>query len=395
MVSRRKALMTVGAAVTITGCTNTSTPSESRAPNETEASNGSENNKSGSDGTSSEPQATIEITAVEVPESIVKGSDFDIVTTISTDTSVTLTLEAFDANDESIAEQSTQINQTGEQSITLSTSVSRQAALGEGSVRVRATGGSVTRESTSQITITADWQVAFTDAKENVEEFLAEFTAVSSVDEPTILDTNVSADYTNEGRSLLTDAEDLAFDALEGVPDSNNSFRNKAQRLRSEIGVARDMSTLQEQLSDIFSEAQGQLDSDSYSRPNNDRVSETESQRSEFSATVSDLNPVVGSRYEAKSEQFESELESMDSVFSGIRELATAQNALDRENYDTAFSSAQSAKSTFETVVEEINSPESYPPTDRVDQTFVELVEELESTANDMQLSAAAEQQSE
>jgi len=130
MVSRRKALMTVGAAVTITGCTNTSTPSESRAPNETEASNGSENNKSGSDGTSSEPQATIEITAVEVPESIVKGSDFDIVTTISTDTSVTLTLEAFDANDESIAEQSTQINQTGEQSITLSTSVSRQAALG-------------------------------------------------------------------------------------------------------------------------------------------------------------------------------------------------------------------------------------------------------------------------
>jgi len=249
--------------------------------------------------------------------------------------------------------------------------------------------------STSQVTITADWQEAFTDAKENLEQFLSEFAAVSSVDEPTILDTTISVDYTNEGRELLTDAEDSAFEALGGVPDSNSSFRNKVQRLRSEIGVARDMSSLQGNLSYIFSESQDKLDSESTIPPDVDRINEAESEQGDFYAKVLDLNPIVGSRYEDKAEQFESELESVDDVFTGIRELTTARNVLDDESYDAAFNSARSAKSTFETVVGDINSSESYPPTDRVDQTFVDHVEKWESTANEIQLDAAAGQQSE
>jgi hypothetical protein len=374
MVTRRKALFTVGVAVSMTGCTDTSSPEEeveNGGSDETDAQSESNSNETNSDADSEESTATVNITSIEASETIEKGTNFEVTTTLTTDTEITLIVEVIDRNGESVAENSTQINQTGEQSITLSSSLSRRAALGNGSIRVRATGESISEESSSNITITADWQEAFTDAKDNLEQFLSEFAAVSSVDEPTILDTTISVDYTNEGRGLLTEAEDLSFEALDGVPDSNNSFRNRVQRLRSEIGVARDMSILQSQISVIFSESQDRLDSDSYPRPNNDRISEAESQQSEFSATVSDLNPVIGSRYSDKAEQFESELEYMDNVLGAAREINTAQNALEDERYDTAFSSAKSAKSTFETVVESISDPKTYPPTDRVDQSFV------------------------
>jgi len=394
-MNRRKLLLSAGAATSLVtaGCTDTSSPSEDTETNENEAPGESENNESDSDVNSSEP--TIEITTIQAPETIIKGSDFDVTTTITTDTEATLIVEAMDKNGESVAEQDMQLNETGEQSITLSSSPSRQAALGNGSIRVQVTSGSITEQSTSQVTITADWQEAFSDAKENLGQFLSEFAAVSSIDKPTILDTTISVDYTNGGRELLTDAEDLIFEALDGVPDSNDSFRNKIQRLRSEIGVARDMSSLQGNLSYIFSESQDKLDSESTIPPDVDRINEAESEQGDFYAKVLDLNPIVGSRYEDKAEQFESELESVDDVFTGIRELTTARNVLDDESYDAAFNSARSAKSTFETVVGDINSSESYPPTDRVDQTFVDHVEKWESTANEIQLDAAAGQQSE
>ena len=394
-MNRRKLLLSAGAATSLVtaGCTDTSSPSEDTETNENEAPGESENNESDSDVNSSEP--TIEITTIQAPETIIKGSDFDVTTTITTDTEATLIVEAMDKNGESVAEQDMQLNETGEQSITLSSSPSRQAALGNGSIRVQVTSGSITEQSTSQVTITADWQEAFSDAKENLGQFLSEFAAVSSIDKPTILDTTISVDYTNGGRELLTDAEDLIFEALDGVPDSNDSFRNKIQRLRSEIGVARDMSSLQGNLSDIFSESQDKLDSESTIPPDVDRINEAESEQGDFYAKVLELNPIVGSRYEDKAEQFESELESVDDVFTGIRELTTARNVLDDESYDAAFNSARSAKSTFETVVGDINSSESYPPTDRVDQTFVDHVEEWESAANEVQLNAAAGQQSE
>ena len=394
-MNRRKLLLSAGAATSLVtaGCTDTSSPSEDTETNENEAPGESENNESDSDVNSSEP--TIEITTIQAPETIIKGSDFDVTTTITTDTEATLIVEVLDKNGESVAEQDMQLNETGEQSITLSSSPSRQAALGNGSIRVQVTSGSITEQSTSQVTITADWQEAFTDAKENLGQFLSEFAAVSSIDKPTILDTTISVDYTNEGRELLTDAEDLIFEALDGVPDSNDSFRNKIQRLRSEIGVARDMSSLQGNLSYIFSESQDKLDSESTIPPDVDRINEAESEQGDFYAKVLELNPIVGSRYEDKAEQFESELESVDDVFTGIRELTTARNVLDDESYDAAFNSARSAKSTFETVVGDINSSESYPPTDRVDQTFVDHVEEWESAANEVQLNAAAGQQSE
>ena len=394
-MNRRKLLLSVGAITTVVtaGCTDTSSQGENTETNETETPDEPQSNESDSDINSSEP--TIEITTIQAPETITKGSNFDVTTTITTDTEATLIFEALDKNGESVAKQDIQLNETGEQSITLSLSLSRRAALGNGSTRVRVTSGSVTEVSTSQVTITADWQEAFTDAKENLEQFLSEFAAVSSVDEPTILDTTISVDYTNEGRELLTDAEDSAFEALGGVPDSNSSFRNKVQRLRSEIGVARDMSSLQGNLSDIFSESQDKLDSESTIPPDVDRINEAESEQGDFYAKVLELNPIVGSRYEDKAEQFESELESVDDVFTGIRELTTARNVLDDESYDAAFNSARSAKSTFETVVGDINSSESYPPTDRVDQTFVDHVEEWESAANEVQLNAAAGQQSE
>jgi len=155
------------------------------------------------------------------------------------------------------------------------------------------------------------------------------------------------------------------------------------------------MSTLQGQVFNVFSNNQDRLDSDSYPRVELNQLDEQESQQSEFAVTVSDLNPVVGSRYEKKAEQFESELESMDNILAATREVSTAQDALDDDRYDTAFTSAKEAKSMFETVIENTNKPEAYPPIDRIDESFVDHVKEWKSAANEIQLSAAAEQGSE
>jgi len=393
MVSRRSALITIGAALPLTGCTSTSDTDEEGKNNSSEPNSEADSNRTNDQTNSTKESAEISIVNVATPESITKGSDFEITTTINTDTNVTLSAEVIDKNGNIIAEDSTHINQTGEQVITLSPG--REAALGNGSIQVQATDGSVIERSLSRVTVTADWQEAFINAKDNLEQFLSEFAAVSPIDEPTILDTTISTDYTDEGRSLLTEAEDLSFEALEGVPDSNNSFRNKIQRLRSEVGAARKMSTLQGQVFNVFSNNQDRLDSDSYPRVELNQLDEQESQQSEFAVTVSDLNPVVGSRYEKKAEQFESELESMDNILAATREVSTAQDALDDDRYDTAFTSAKEAKSMFETVIENTNKPEAYPPIDRIDESFVDHVKEWKSAANEIQLSAAAEQGSE
>lgn len=273
MVTRRKALLAVGVAVSIAGCTDASGPEEepeNERNNESEPLSESENNETNSDVDSAEPTDTIKITGIEAPKRVEKRSNFDVITTITTDTEVMLTAKVIDKNGESIAEHSTQINEIGEQSVRHTFSLSRRAVLGNALIRVQATSESVTDESSTNITITADWQEEFADAKDRLEQFLSEFAAASSVNEPTILDTTISTDYTNEGRSLLYEAEDLVFDALQDVPDSNKSFRDKVQRLRYEIGVARDMSLLQEQISGIFLDTQGVLDSDTLHPPSND-----------------------------------------------------------------------------------------------------------------------------
>jgi len=122
-------LLSVGAITTVVtaGCTDTSSQGENTETNETETPDEPQSNESDSDINSSEP--TIEITTIQAPETITKGSNFDVTTTITTDTEATLIFEALDKNGESVAKQDIQLNETGEQSITLSLSLSRRAAL--------------------------------------------------------------------------------------------------------------------------------------------------------------------------------------------------------------------------------------------------------------------------
>lgn len=397
MVTRRNALLTIGAVVPVAGCTSTSEVNEENETgigNESKPVSGKSSNETDSETETTENPPEINITEINAPESILKGSDFMVTTTINTDTNATITTEAIDENGETIAGQSTQINQTGEQVISLSHTLGRVAAVGNGTIYVRATAGSVTEQASSEITITADWKVAFTNARDNLDQFLSEFAAASSINDPTILDNTISTTG-GANTGLLFEAEDLAFEALEGVPDSNDSFQNKIQRVRSEIGVVKEMENLQASVSDIYSQLQGSIDPVSYPQFDDDTLDNLDTQQVRFSNSVSDLNPIVGSRYEQKAEQFASELESIDKIFNAVENTSSAQFDLERERYDNAFDSAKSAKSTFETVIENISDPEAYPPTDRVDQSFVTHVEEWKSAANEIQLSAAAEQQSE
>lgn len=394
MISRRNALLTIGVALPLAGCTDTSDTDEenqNRKTNSSESVSETSGDRTDNEASSTEESAEISILNVTTPESITKGSEFETTAIINTDANITITTEATDKSGNIIAQKTTQVNGTGEQAITMSGSVSRAADLGNGSVQVRVTNGPVTERFSSKVIVTADWQEAFSDAKDNLEQFLFEFAAMSPEANPTILDTTISVDYTNGSRGLLTEADNFCSEALDGVPSSNNSFRNKIQRLRFEIGAARKMSLLQEEISSIFS---NNRKSDPYPRIEPDRIDEQESQRNEFFSTVSDFNPIVGSRYEAKAEQFESELSNMDEILTGIRKVGSARGLLDDGNYDAASTYSKEAESIFTAIKQNLNKPESYPPIDRVDESFIEYVEEWESEANDVQLIAAAGQAS-
>jgi hypothetical protein len=241
------------------------------------------------------------------------------------------------------------------------------------------------------------WERDYNSAKENVQQFLDDFSAVGSDEEgATILVTTLTDDYSSAPLSgYLAEADTLLGDAGLEAP-SGSSERKRIDRLRDETTALSALSTCQDSLWDLYSMLVERLDDyqngQSYNYELDDAHSDTQSEADEFSNLVEDLNPIVGSQYTEKVDQLNTELDVIDDLISGIIVLFSARDSYDDEIYGIAYDRAQSARRDFESAVEEIEDPESYPPTDQVDEEFLDHAEEWLSEAEDIEQSSLGRQ---
>lgn len=400
MATRRKALLTLGAAISVAGCTDTSDTqdsSENESSNETEAQAETNNNETESNTDSSEPSATIEIDSVDVSNTAEMGAYLDVTTTVATDADTTVSVEIIDKNGESVGETSTTINASGEQTVTLSPIPSTASTTGNATVRVRATSGSVSEEASSEIEIVAPpegWEQPLEDAKRSVQQFLEKYASIGSESaDGTITAVTLSDPYSeNNDTGDLFDAEEHAGEAREEATGNDDAIQ-KIRRIRDEIRFLKELDDLQEDASDLWPLLQTEIERFREDRSISGDLDPQYSTASDTYETVStsleELDPIVGSNYEQKLSQIESELDIVDRVINAITAVFSARNNFDAELYGTAFDRAQSARRDFDLSVREIEDEANYPPEDSIDNEFRDHVQEWKEEASQIEKEAS------
>lgn len=400
MTTRRKALLTLSAVVSVAGCTDTSDTVDT---SETGESNGSKsqsetnNNETESDPNSTDSSATIEISNIDVANTAEMGSYLDVTTTVTTESNTTVTVEIIDQSGESVGEDSTEINATGEQTVTLSAIPAFTSATGNGSVRVQATSGSVSKEASAELEIVAPpegWEQPLENAKQSIEQFLERYAAIGSEsDESTILDVTISDPYAdNNDTSDLFDAEDHAREARDEATGNDNAIQ-KTRRIRDEIRFLKELDDLQQASSDIWPLLQTELEEFRADRDISGDIDPQYSTASDTHETVStsleELNPTVGSNYEKKLLQIETELDIVDRMINAITAVFSARNNFEQGLYGTAFDRAQSARRDFDLAVRDIENGTNYPPENAVDKEFRDHAQEWKEEASRIEKEAS------
>lgn len=400
MATRRKALFTLGAAISVAGCADTSdteTPSKTGEANESESRGETNTNETESDTDSGGSPATIEIGNIETANTAEMGSYLDVTTTVNTDTETTVTVEIIDQNGEAVGEASTDINATGEQTVTLSAIPATTSATGNGSVRVQATSGTVSKEASSEVEIVAPpegWEQPLEDTKTSIEQFLNKYAAIGSESgDSTILDVTISDPYAdNNDTGDLFDAEDHASEARSEATGNDDAIQ-KTRRIRDEIRFLKELDDLQEEASDIWPLLQTELEEFRGDRNISGDLDPQYNTASDIHDTAStsldEFNPIVGSNYKQKLTQIEAELDIVDRMINAITAVFSARNNFEQGFYGTAFDRAQSARRDFDLAVRDIEDEGNYPPEDSIDQEFRDHAQEWKKEANQIEEEAS------
>lgn len=368
-------------------------PEPDESPTETEASDDSET------GTESEPDTTVQIVAIDVPTTVEQGEIFDVEVTIDADVASTIRVALIDPEGDTADEAEADVPEAGEHTEPLSLTVSRQEVVGEGVVAVDLTAEDRSDETTVDVEIAdvlEQWERRVRDARNIVEEYLDDFAAVGADEDGTILDTTVTDDYGSASDiSPLFEADNLLGDArLETDPGTEN--RELVVRLRTEVDVLLSISRCQRQTQAVYEALLDSLDdfqSESRLRQNpDDDYTDAREQHDVLRESSEELDPVVGSNYEAKIEQLSGELDALDRLIGGIAPLFSARDAFEDEFYGLAFDRAQSARRDFELVVRDVGDERTYPPEGQIDDEFLEHAEEWESEADEIERQASNRQ---
>jgi hypothetical protein len=394
---RRRSLLTAGAIFALSGCTSDSSENGETSNDDADVSN--ENNQSVS-GESTVDETVTEIVDISAPSTVEQGGSFDIDVTVSATSSSTVTAQLLDGDGGVIAEGSSDVDGDGETTVTVSLSIPRDAASGNSTLTATVDDGSTSDESTVTIAIAEvleDWQRYYRDAEENVRQFLNDFSAVGSDSEDaTILDTTLTDEFPSSRLSrYLAEADSLLGDArLETSPGT--SSRKRIERLRNETTALQSLSDCQDSSSEAYSLLEDTLEeyrNDGNLNSEIDRVyTEAQDEFDEFTNLLSDLNPIVGSHYEEKADQLDSELDVLDRIIGALAPLFSARDAYESEFYGLAFDRAQPARQDFEDAVEDLEDAEAYPPTDQVNQEFLDLAEEWVDEADEIERSSSGRQ---
>lgn len=351
------------------GNTNNETANRSKSA---EAANRSSNTEAEK---AEESSDTVEINNIDTINTVEQGSQFEVKTTVTADTSTKVLVEIIDKSGEPIGEKSTIINQTGKKTVSLSFIPSSTSATGNGSVRVQAIKGSVNKKSTKTIQIidpVEDWEESLSEAKSNIEQFLNKYASVDSKsDNQTILDVTISDRYQFNGQGNLYSAEENAREAIEEAetPEETNQIR----KVIDEVEFLLELSSLQTKHCDIWpllrTELKNFRNESNRSGDINPKFKEVSKKYNNVSKLLDKSSIVVGSNYEQKLTQINAELDIVDSMITGITLLYSGE--------------ALSARREFDLIIRNIEDKTSYPPKDDVDEEFRDLVQKWEAEADD------------
>ena len=384
MTDRRQFITGIATVSTvgIAGCAEPEEEEETEPEEEAEAQDEGDESD-----TEQQQDADIDIQAIEAPDTVELGSTFDVDVTIVANQEGSVIVEAVDEEGE--------ITDTGEQSVSLSPTLSFNPTTGEGTIRVRVETDSGGQEDATQfeiITPPEDWEKPLQEARESLGRFFDTFAAVGSESEDrTILDTTITDDYSIEGTGELAEADNQAQEAL-GEATGEQDIREDIRQLRREISFCQDLTDLQGDICEIWPLLEDDLESiQDESTPSEDidgKYNDVDEHYEDVSEELDEFEPTIGELYGEKIAQIKGELDIVDRMINAITAIGSARENYDAEFYGTAFDRAQSARRDFGNIARDLDRENHYPPDDAINETFRNHVEEWQAEADKLEREA-------
>lgn len=238
-----------------------------------------------------------------------------------------------------------------------------------------------------------------TNATELFRDFFERWAAYTYLDvkQPTI--THVYASSTEYERSSTTDP---LFEAEEELDEArtlatfDSRQYDRIMAMRSEREFLMELSRLQSVAVNAFAAIEAELAiwSSESSRDTYriERHRELSGKLEAVRTQREGLDLAFGDVADSKLAQAEFETERMDDLNSAITRLLSAKRSYDNEDYGEAVDRAGIARRDLRDIGDEVSTPSSYPPSDTIDERFVEHVERWEDEADRLERSAARRQ---
>lgn len=204
-------------------------------------------------------------------------------------------------------------------------------------------------------------------------------------DDATILDVMMSVEYTHSeaqppnGRAIghIDDAR-FAVDRDTDEGELVLQYQSEARAYADLMRYQRNHGELYDIFDDVYTViAEEEPDVETINPPT-ETHEEREEEFEELMEEFEDVDSVVGELYDDKMTQLERELDIANEIITGI-------NYILDPGFGTQQERAALAKNTFRTVASQIEDPDDYPPTNQTDGDLVDLVNEWEELAEEIE----------
>lgn len=318
---------------------------------------------------------TLSITNVDAPGTGEQGENIEIEVSVNTEAEYSVAVGLFDNldDDEPREEDSVTVEDPDETTVLLEISMHRHASTGEKNLLITAESDGVEVTETQSFEVLEGpeaWELHLDRAIGHLEDMLDDVASNADGDEPTLIDVTMTDSGVELGDyrfDQISDAEDKIWDAKSAV-DSNTPGRETIDIVEKELDQLKILVGIQEELQTFYGELEDALElvieerqttpglRDSYIEIENEFDEMVDIDVEEYS---------VEHDIETKIDQFETEIEILDLHIAAISDLYTSfgpEGALD-------------ARRGFDDVLDLVDNPDTYPPTDSTDEDLVDHVE--------------------
>lgn len=376
-MNRRRLLGLVagGTAVSLAGCTEEDEQPEPEEAGENIADDDlADDDEPEPDDGDDDPQ-TLSITNVDAPATGEQGEDIEIEVTVDTEAEYSVAVGLFDnlEDDESRGEDSVTVEDPDETTVLLKLSMHRHASTGEKNLLITAESEGVEVTETQPFELLEGpeaWELHLDRAIGHLEDMLDDVASNADGGELTLINVTMTDSGVELGDyrfDQISDAEDKIWDAKSAV-DSNTPGRETIDIVEKELDQLKILVGIQEELQIFYGELEDALELVIEERQTTPGLRDTYIEiENEFGEMIDiDVEEYsVQHDIETKIEQFETEIEILDLHIAAISNLYTSfgpEGALD-------------ARRGFDDVLDLIDNPDSYPPTDSIDEDLVDHVQ--------------------